>query len=81
MIKNFIRNNVPLISIILFLFFFILLIVSKPPLVFNKNGLPRDFGLGNTNKTIVPLWLSVIILAILSYFAIIYYLSYKKFAF
>jgi hypothetical protein len=27
------------------------------------------------------LWLSVIILAILSYFAIIYYLSYKKFAF
>ena len=32
----------------------------------------KDFGLGYTDKTVIPIWLLVIILAIVSYLAIAY---------
>ena len=72
MLKNFIKNNIILTTIILFLFIFMILISIKPSSIFNKDGSLKDFGLGYSNKTIIPLWLIVIIISILSYFALCY---------
>ena len=37
-----------------------------------KNGSFRQFGVGYKNTTILPLWLISIILAIISYFIVLY---------
>ena len=81
MFRNFALKNINLVSIIVFLFFFILIIVSKPNIIFDNHGKPREFGLGYKNKTIVPIWLIVIILAILSYLLILYYINFKRIMF
>ena len=64
MFSTFVRNNIPLVSIIIFLIIFVIVILTKPPLIFDKNGNPREFGLGYRNKTICPIWLVIIIIAI-----------------
>jgi hypothetical protein len=74
MYKTFIKNNNLSVSIILFLLLFALFIYTKPSFLFNKNGLIRQFGLGKSNSTILPIWLLVIIISIVSYLAILYYL-------
>ena len=55
MFSKFVRNNIPLVSIIIFVLLFILIILTKPSLVFDKNGKPREFGLGYRNKTVCPI--------------------------
>lgn len=78
MLKNFVFKNINLVSIIIFLLFFILLIVTKPGFIFDKYGKPRVFGLGYKNKTVIPIWLIVIILAIISYLTVLFYINYTK---
>ena len=81
MLKNFINNNKSLVSIILFLICFIIIVLVKPNLVFDKYGKPREFGLGYKNKTIVPIWLIVIFFSILSYLLVLCYINFNKFIF
>ena len=81
MIKQFFNKNITLVSIIFFIIMFILLIVIKPEIVFTKNGKPREFGLGYKNKTILPIWLFVIILSIFSYLAVLFYIQFNKIIF
>ena len=81
MLRKFILKNINLVSIILFLVFFIVVIVIKPTFIFDKYGKPREFGLGYKNKTVIPIWLTVIILAILSYLFILCYINFNKFVF
>lgn len=81
MLKQFFNKNITLVSIIFFIIMFILLIVIKPSSVFTKNGKPREFGLGYKNKTILPIWLFVILLSILSYLAILFFIQFKKISF
>ena len=50
-------------------------------IIFDKQGVPREFGIGYKKKTVLPIWLVVIILAIISYFIILYYLNYRKIMF
>jgi len=76
--KNFLLKNINLMSILIFLIFFIILIVTKPGFIFTKNGTPREFGLGYKNKTIIPIWLIVIIIAIFSYLSVLYYINIHK---
>ena len=80
-IRQFIQKNIPLISIIIFIIFYIFLIIFKPSLVFDKNGLPRDFGIGWKNKTICPIWLIILIMGIFSYLLVLYYVNFNKFIF
>lgn len=54
-------------SILVFLFSYGLLYVIHPRFIFKKDGSLRQFGLGSTSKTILPLWLISILIAILSY--------------
>ena len=57
MYKSFIRKNNISTAIILFLLLFIIFIYIKPNFLFNKKGALRNFGLGKTNSTILPIWL------------------------
>ena len=77
--KNYIRENITLISIILFIIIFGTIQYSKPLCFYNKDGSIREFGIGYKNKTILPVWLLSIFLGILSYLAVLYYVNYCKF--
>jgi len=81
MLRQFVVTNINLVSIIVFLLLFAIILVTKPNIMFDKNGKPREFGIGYKNKTILPLWLAVIILAIISYLAILCYINFKRFIF
>lgn len=53
--------------IIIFVYFviFTVVVLLKPNLMFNHDGSLKQFGLGYKRKTIVPLWLFAIYLAII----------------
>ena len=78
MLKNYIRENSTLVSIIIFLFIFGSIQMMKPSCFYNKDGSMRDFGIGYKNKTILPVWLLSIILGILCYLAVLFYISHSK---
>jgi hypothetical protein len=74
MYKSFVRKNNITSTIILFLICFIIFVSVKPHFLFTKNGALRNFGIGKTNSTILPIWLLVILIAVISYLVVLYYL-------
>jgi hypothetical protein len=78
MLRAFTRNNIPLVSILLFISIFALVQILKPAFLYKNDGSIREFGVGYKNKTIMPVWLFSIILGILSYLFVLYYLAYPK---
>jgi len=66
--KIFIRQNKVNVAIFLFLILFSLIHYIKPGLIYTKDGGFREFGVGYRNKTVIPIWVVAIILAILCYF-------------
>jgi len=72
--KSFVRANKLNCSILLFVALFSLLHYVKPAIVYTPEGGFRQFGIGYKQKTVVPIWLVAIFMAILSYMAIMYYL-------
>jgi hypothetical protein len=79
MLRSFTRNNITLVSIIVFVIIFTIVQMLKPPFLYNKDGSLREFGVGYKNKTILPVWLFSIILGILSYVIVLYYLTYPRY--
>ena len=64
--------------VILYLILYVLLTFIKPNIIFdNENQILRQFGVGYNNTTIIPLWLCSILLAIFSYFIIVFILHLK----
>ena len=61
-------------AIVIFLIIFSGIHWLKPPLIYNEHGGFRQFGIGYKQKTVVPIWIASIVLAILCYVAV-YYLS------
>jgi hypothetical protein len=76
MFKNLIQHNITLVSIFIFMVVFSSVQFFKPDFLYNRNGSIRNFGIGYRNKTILPIWLFSILLAILIYICIHYYLTY-----
>jgi hypothetical protein len=76
--KNYIREHITLISIILFVFMFGLIVMIKPAFLYNRDGSVREFGIGYKNKTILPIWLLSLILGIVSYLIVMFYLASPK---
>jgi hypothetical protein len=76
--KNYIREHITLISIILFVFIFGLIVMIKPAFLYNRDGSVREFGIGYKNKTILPIWLLSLILGIVSYLIVMFYLASPK---
>jgi uncharacterized membrane protein YozB (DUF420 family) len=78
MYKNFIRQNITLVAIILFVFLFTMIQLYKPSFLYNRDGSIRHFGIGYKNKTILPIWLLSIVLGIICYLMVLYYLTYSR---
>lgn len=76
--RNFIRKHMISLSIVLFLIVYSIIIACKPSFLNNTDGSFREFGVGQSKRTIIPVWLLAIIIAILSYFTIMYYLAAPK---
>jgi len=78
MLRSFIRNNVTVSAIIVFIIIFAATQYIKPAFLYKPDGSIREFGVGTKNKTILPVWLFSIILGILAYLCVLYYISYPK---
>jgi hypothetical protein len=79
MIKQYIKDNILITSISLFTILFTTLQLGKPKFIYNEDGSLKQFGVGYEKKTVFPLWLLSIIIAILAYIFVKYYiLSYEE---
>ena len=67
-----IRNNLAGAAILLYIIVFMLVQYINPSFIYNDDGSLREFGVGYSNKTILPIWLVAIVLGILSYVAVYY---------
>ena len=72
MLINIIRRNVVASAIAIFIIFYMMILALKPAFLYNKDGSLREFGIGYKKKTVIPAWLLAIILALGSYFSILY---------
>jgi hypothetical protein len=69
-----IRNNLAGTAILLYIIVFMLVQYANPSFLYNEDGSLREFGIGYSSKTILPIWLIAILLGILSYVTV-YYIS------
>ena len=76
--RNYIREHITTISILLFVLLFGIIVMIKPAFLYNKDGSIREFGVGYKNKTILPIWLLSIILGIVSYLLVMFYIAKPK---
>jgi hypothetical protein len=81
MYKKYIRENITLVSVIMFVIIFGIIQFMKPSCFYNKDGSIREFGIGYKNKTIFPIWLLSIVLGILCYLSVMYFVSFPKIIF
>lgn len=81
---SFIIENPFKISIIIYLGIITLLFIIKPNFIFNNPKIYYKFGLGHDDKdrkkrkTMLPLWLLFLILAIVIYYTIATYASHQN---
>jgi hypothetical protein len=67
-----IRNNLAGAAILLYVVVFMLVQYMNPSFLYNEDGSLREFGIGYSSKTVLPIWLVAIILGILSYLTVYY---------
>lgn len=77
-LKPFVREHKTSIAIAIFICLFSVLHLVKPTLVYDESGGFREFGVGFRQKTVVSIWVVVIILAVFSYLAVLSYLKYSR---
>jgi len=65
--ERYIRTHKLMIAVFIFLILFSLFHLLKPGFAYNRHGGFRQFGLGYQHKTVIPIWIVAIILAIFSY--------------
>ena len=78
MYKTYIRQNITLVAVILFVIIFGIIQMIKPTCFYNRNGSIREFGIGYKNKTILPIWLFSLLLGIICYLAVLYFVNMPK---
>ncbi len=78
MYKTYIRQNITLVAVILFVIFFGIIQMIKPACFYNRNGSIREFGIGYRNKTILPIWLFSLLLGIICYLTVLYFVNMPK---
>jgi len=71
------RDTLSIVSIFIFIILFGLINAFKPSIIYNKDLSFRRFGIGYKNKTVVPIWLFAVMLAILVYVGVIYIFDYS----
>ena len=75
MYKGYIRENITVAAVVLFIIIFGTIQMMKPTCFYNKDGSIREFGIGYRNKTIFPIWLLSLSLGILCYLFVMYYVA------
>ena len=73
---SFVKNNKLVIIIVLLVSFILVIHQIKPAFLYERNGSIRNFGFGVKSKTIIPLWLIVIVMSILFYIIVDYYVKF-----
>ena len=81
MSRSYIRKNLTTMSIFLFLIIFIIIQMFRPSFIYDNDGGFRQFGIGYKRKTVIPIWLVTIMIAILSYLFILYYITLPNYNF
>jgi hypothetical protein len=81
MYRAYIRKNITSVAIILFIIIFAAIQCLEPAFLYEKDGALRQFGLGSSKKTIVPIWFLTLILAMLCYLFVLYYIAAPKLKF
>ncbi len=79
--RTFIRSHITAVSIIIYIAVFCVVQLIKPSFLYNEDGSLKKFGLGVRQKTVIPIWLITMILAIFCYLFVLYYLAMPKFRF
>ena len=72
---RWVRHNKVSVAIILYIILFTLVNLVKPAFMYNPDGTIKEFGVGFRKKTIIPIWLISIFMAIIAYFSVMYYTS------
>lgn len=70
--RKFMRLNKVNIAIVIFMIVFTLIHLYRPILMYTKEGGFRQFGVGYKHKTVIPIWIVAIIIAIFSYLAVLF---------
>ena len=73
--RRWVRENKIMVSIFIYIILFAIINLIKPASVYNPDGSIKSFGVGFRKKTIIPVWLISIFLAIIAYFSVMYYSS------
>ena len=71
--NKFVRIHKINFAILIFLVVFTMIHIYKPLLMYNEDGGFRPFGIGYRHKTVIPIWIASIVVAIFSYLAVLYY--------
>ena len=72
---RWVRHNKVSVAIILYVILFALINYIQPAFMYNPDSTIKQFGVGYRNKTIIPIWLISIFLAIIAYFSVMFYTS------
>jgi uncharacterized membrane protein YozB (DUF420 family) len=71
------RQALSIIAVFIFLVLFGIINAFRPSIIYNKDLSFRRFGIGYKNKTVIPIWLMSIVLAILVYVLVTYLFEYR----
>ena len=73
MSPRWVRHNKIAVAILVYICLFATINAVKPAFMYNPDGTIKAFGVGYRKKTIIPIWLISIFLAIIAYFSVVYY--------
>ena len=71
------REALSVIAVFIFLILFGIINAFRPSVIYNKDLSFRRFGIGYKNKTVIPMWMLSIVLAILVYVLVTYLFEYR----
>jgi hypothetical protein len=79
MFQSFIsEDNMIYVAIFTFIALFAIINLFRPSIIYNRDLSFRRFGIGYKNKSVLPIWLFSIVLAILVYVAVMYLYDYNS---
>jgi hypothetical protein len=70
------REALSFIAVFIFIILFGIINAFRPSIIYNRDLSFRRFGIGYKNKTVIPIWLMSIVLAILVYVGVTYLFDY-----
>jgi uncharacterized membrane protein YidH (DUF202 family) len=79
MFQSFIsKENMIFVAIFIFIILFGIVNAFRPSIIYNRDLSFRRFGIGYKNKSVLPIWLFSIVLAIIVYVVVMYIYDYKS---